>query len=165
MHFLWTFRKRTKEETSEVLCVEFSVVWCRDLDTMAEWAKTTGSIWGVDMGKDGACKMEKIKYSVVLERVGEGRIMLEMMKKKKRNWLSHWLRWICLLKDALEGLVNGNKVRGRRRYQMIELHYGKWSVRRYEKEGWEEGRVEDAEFAVKDLPFGRTLWLIDSLIV
>ena len=29
-------RKRTKEEASEVLCVEFSVVWCSDLDTMTE---------------------------------------------------------------------------------------------------------------------------------
>ena len=28
--------KRTKEEASEVLCVECSVVWCRDLDTMTE---------------------------------------------------------------------------------------------------------------------------------
>ena len=30
-------------------------------------------------------------------------------------------------------------------------HYNKWTVWRYEKEGWEEGRVENAEFAVKDL--------------
>ena len=28
------------------------------------------------------------------------------------------------------------------------------------KEGWEEGRVENVEFAVKDQPLGRTLWLI-----
>ena len=41
-------------------------------------------------------------------------------------------------------------------------HYDKWTVWRYEKEGWEEGRVENAEFAVKDLPLGRTLWLIDG---
>ena len=26
----------------------------------------------------------------------------------------------CLLKDAVEGVVNGKKVRGRRRYQMID---------------------------------------------
>ena len=30
--------------------------------------------------------------------------------------------------------------------------YGKWPVWRYEKEGWEEGRVENGEFAVKYLP-------------
>ena len=63
---------------------------------------------------------DKIKIAVVLERVGEGRIMLELTKKRKINWLGHWLRRNCLLKDALEGMVNGKKVRGRRRYQMID---------------------------------------------
>ena len=41
-------------------------------------------------------------------------------------------------------------------------HNDKWTVWKYEKEGWEEGRVENAEFAVKDLPLGRALWFIDS---
>ena len=44
------------------------------------------------MEKDGARKMDKIKNVVVLERVGEGRIMLELIKKRKKNWLGHWLR-------------------------------------------------------------------------
>ena len=62
----------------------------------------------------------KIKKNVVvLERVEEGRIMLELIKKRKRNWLCHWLRRNCLLKDALEGMVNGKKVHHRRRYQVI----------------------------------------------
>ena len=34
--FLRALVKRTTEETSEVLCVECSVVWCRDLDTTKE---------------------------------------------------------------------------------------------------------------------------------
>ena len=29
----------------------------------------------------------KIKNAVVLEKVGEGRIMLELTRKRKRNWL------------------------------------------------------------------------------
>ncbi|KAJ4439409.1 hypothetical protein ANN_07533 [Periplaneta americana] len=32
----------------------------------------------------------------------------------------NWLRRNCLLKDALQGMVNGRRVRGRRRYQMID---------------------------------------------
>ena len=28
--------------------------------------------------------------------------MLELIRKRKRNWLDHWLRRNCLLKDALE---------------------------------------------------------------
>ena len=59
---------------------------------------------------------DKIKNGVVLERVGEGRIMVEMLKKKKINWLGHWLRRNCLLKDALDGMINGKKARGRVRY-------------------------------------------------
>ena len=70
--------------------------------------------------KDGACKVDKVKNAVVLERVEEGRIMLELIRKRKRNWLGHWLRRNCLVKDSLEGMVNGKKVRGRRRYQMID---------------------------------------------
>ena len=40
-------------------------------------------------------------------------------------------------------------------------HYDKWTEWKYEKEGWEEGWAENAEFTVKDLPLGRTLWLIE----
>ena len=61
------------------------------------------------MEKDGACKMDKVKNAVVLERMAEGRMMLELIKKRKRNWLGHWLRRNCLLKDALEGRVKGRK--------------------------------------------------------
>ena len=53
-------------------------------------------------------------------RVGEGRIMLELIGKRKKNWLGHWLRTNYLLKDALEGTVDGKKVRDRRRYQIID---------------------------------------------
>ena len=55
----------------------------------------------------------KIKNAVVLQIVGEGRIMLELTKKRKRSWLGYWLKRNCLLKDALEGMVKGKTVRGR----------------------------------------------------
>ena len=45
--------------------------------------------------------------------------MLELIRKRKKL-LGHWLRRNCLLKDPLEEMVNGKKVRGRRRYQMID---------------------------------------------
>ena len=54
--------------------------------------------------------MDRQKNAVVLQRVGEGRIMLELLEKRKRNWLGHWLRRNFLLKDDLEGMVNGKKV-------------------------------------------------------
>ena len=49
------------------------------------------------------------KNAVVLERVGEGRIKLELIKKRKRNCLGLWLRRNCLLKDVVKGMVNGKK--------------------------------------------------------
>ena len=45
---------------------------------------------------------DKIKNAIVLERVGKGRKMLELIKKRKRNSLGHWIRRNCLLKDVLE---------------------------------------------------------------
>ena len=45
------------------------------------------------------------KNAVVLKRVGEGRIMLELIKKRIRNWLGHCLRRNCLLMGALEGMA------------------------------------------------------------
>ena len=41
-------------------------------------------------------------------------------KDEEKKLSGHWLRRNCLLKDALEGMVNWKKVCGRRRYQMID---------------------------------------------
>ncbi|KAJ4449581.1 hypothetical protein ANN_00984 [Periplaneta americana] len=49
------------------------------------------------------------------------RIILKLMRKRKRIWLCHWLRRNCVLKDALEGMVNGRRVRGRRRNHVIDI--------------------------------------------
>ena len=46
--------------------------------------------------------------------------MLELIRKRKRNWLCHWLRRNCFLKDVLEGMADWKNVRGRRRYQIID---------------------------------------------
>ena len=71
-----------------------------------------------------------MKNAVVLERVEEGRI-LELTKKRKINWLRHCLKRNCMLKDALDGMVNGKKVRGKIRYLIID----RIMTCRYEKEG------------------------------
>ena len=46
--------------------------------------------------------------------------MKVIRKKKKKKCRGHWLKRNCLLKDALEGMVNGKKVHSRRIYQMID---------------------------------------------
>ncbi|KAJ4438507.1 hypothetical protein ANN_14452 [Periplaneta americana] len=45
---------------------------------------------------------DRIRNEAVLERVGEERMMLKLIRKRKRNWLCHWLRRNCILKDVLE---------------------------------------------------------------
>ena len=55
--------------------------------------------------------------------------MLELIKRKK-NCLGHWLRRNCLLKDALEGMVNGKKISDERQ------HYDKWTVSTYKRVKW-----------------------------
>jgi len=71
-------------------------------------------------------RMERVKWTDkvrnvdVLERVNEQRQMLKMIMKRKRNWLGHWMRRNCLMKDALEGMIHGRKIHGRRRYQLID---------------------------------------------
>ena len=74
--------------------------------------------------------------------------------------MGHWLRRNYVLKDALERMVSGKIARGRKRYQMI---YNIMICGLYEdkKRKAEKRRVETAEFAMKDLPLDRTLWLID----
>ena len=84
---------------------------------------------------------DKIKDAVVLERVGEGRIMLELIRKRKRNWL---------------GLLTKKKLPP----EGCSRRYGKWEESSRQKKISEEGRVENAEFAVKDLPLGRKLLYI-----
>ncbi|KAJ4435789.1 hypothetical protein ANN_18408 [Periplaneta americana] len=55
--------------------------------------------------------------------MGEERVMLKLTKKRKIEWLCHWLRRNCLLKDALEEMMNGRQVRSRRIYHrpMIQM--------------------------------------------
>ena len=53
--------------------------------------------------------------------------------------VGHWLRRNCLLKDALEGMINGKKVRGRRHLLYLFIP-GKTAAL-------------VPEFAVEDLPF------------
>ncbi|KAJ4441439.1 hypothetical protein ANN_11294 [Periplaneta americana] len=63
------------------------------------------------MEKNGACEMDRrIRNEAVLEKVGEERMILKLIKKRKRNCLGHWLRRNCPLKDALEGMVEKEKL-------------------------------------------------------
>ena len=55
------------------------------------------------------------------EKSGKRMNNSELVRKSKRNWLATGFRRNCLLKDALEGMMNERKIQGRRRFQMITL--------------------------------------------
>ena len=57
--------------------------------------------------------------------------------------LGHWLRRNCLLKDAIEGIVNGKKFRDRGSYQMIDttIKNGLYAVRKRKTEKRVEWRM------------------------
>ena len=82
--------------------------------------------------------------------------MLEMIKKRKRNRLGHWLTRYSLLKDALVGMGNRKRVTGRRRYQMVDniMINGLYEDTKRKAEKRIEWRMLSA---VKDLLLGRTL--------
>ena len=54
--------------------------------------------------------MEKVKMQLFWKEWEK----LELIKKRKRNWLGHWLRRNCLMKDALEHGCANHDTEGKR---------------------------------------------------
>ena len=66
---------------------------------------------------------------------------------------------------ALEGMVNGKKVHGRRRYQMTDNIMINALYADTKRKAEKRVQLENAEPAVKTLLLGRTLRLIDSRLI
>ena len=71
-------------------------------------------------------RMEKIKWSdkitndVVLERVGVERQLMNQLRSRKKSWIGHVLRGNGLLREVIEGRMEGRRVRGRPRKGMLD---------------------------------------------
>jgi ribosomal 50S subunit-associated protein YjgA (DUF615 family) len=70
-------------------------------------------------------RMEKISWTnhvrnEVLHRVKEERNILHTIKRRKANWIGHILRRNCLLKHAIEGIIEIMGRRGRRSKQLLD---------------------------------------------
>ena len=71
-------------------------------------------------------RMEKIKWpekvtnEQVLDRIGEKRLLLSIILRRKANWIGHILRRNCLLHDAIEGQMMEVNGVGRRRTQLLD---------------------------------------------
>jgi hypothetical protein len=74
--------------------------------------------------------MEKISWTdhvrneEVLLRVSDQRNILHEIRKRKANWIGHILRRNCLLKQVIEGKIQGQikvtRRRGRRRKKLLD---------------------------------------------
>jgi hypothetical protein len=70
--------------------------------------------------------MEKISWTdhvrneEVLLRVSEQRNILHEIRKRKANWIGHILRRNCLLKEVIEGKIQGQKEVTRRRKMLLD---------------------------------------------
>jgi hypothetical protein len=60
----------------------------------------------------------------VLLRVSEQRNILHEIRKRKANWIGHIVRRNCLLKEVIEGKIQGQievtRRRGRRRKKLLD---------------------------------------------
>ena len=86
--FCGPLEKRTKEEASEVLCVE-SALYRSETWTLGRNRQIRKEAFQMWMWRKMECVKWTDKNAVVLERVGEGRTMVELIKKRKRNCLGH----------------------------------------------------------------------------
>jgi hypothetical protein len=67
---------------------------------------------------------DRVRNEEVLHRVKEERNILHTIKRRKANWIGHFLRRNCLPKHMIEGKVEGRigmmGRRGRRRKQLLD---------------------------------------------
>jgi hypothetical protein len=71
-------------------------------------------------------RMEKISWTekktdvVVLEMVGEKRHLVDLIVQRKKNWIGHVMRGDGLLRDIIEGRMEGKRPKGRPRIGMLK---------------------------------------------
>ena len=67
---------------------------------------------------------DHVRNEEVLLRVNEQRNILHEIRKRKANWIGHVLRRNCLLKQVIEGKINGEievtRRRRRRRKKILD---------------------------------------------
>ena len=73
------------------------------------------------MEKDEACRKDRQnKKCSCARKSGKRKNNAVTDTEEEKKLTGPLAKWKCLLKDALEGMVSGKNVRGRRRYQMID---------------------------------------------
>jgi hypothetical protein len=131
---MWYFKCISR---SLMLHLEHRFVWCWNLDIPENIS---------DVLLEKVSWTHRVKNREVLHRVNEELNVLHTIKRRKGNWIVHFLRRNCVLKHVIEVKMERKMERmgrrGRRRKQLLDNLKGK---RRYWRE---EGAL--------DLPLCRT---------
>jgi len=129
-----------KEETSKMLHLEYSFVWCWNFNTMESRSETRGKFWNVVLERNGEDHLDQSheKRSVTKRR-------------RKSNWIDHIFCRNCLLNHFIEGKIEeGMGMTGRRGRRHKQLLDDLKETRRY----WEM-KEEVLDCAVWRTHFGR----------
>ena len=67
--------------------------------------------------------------------------MVETIVRRKKNWIGHTMRGDGLMKEVMEGKMEGKRGRGRKRIDMIDelmenKQYGDLKRRVEDRQGW-----------------------------
>jgi len=64
--------------------------------------------------------VDKKTNQEIFDTIGEKRSLLESVMKRKKNWIGHAVRGDGLLKQVLEGRMEGMRPRGRPMFGIID---------------------------------------------
>ena len=86
--------------------------------------------------------VERITNEEVLRRVGENRQLMNVIRSRKKNWIGHVVRGEGLLREVIEGRMEGKRGRGRPRAgmldELIQSTYGDMKRRAERRAEWRE---------------------------
>jgi len=85
--------------------------------------------------------MDKITNGEILNNVGEKRQLISVIRNRQKNWIGHVLKGEGLLREVMEGRMEGKRVRGRPRKEMldellVELSYGNMKRKVENRDEW-----------------------------
>ena len=85
--------------------------------------------------------VDKVTNVDVLKRVEEKRALLEEVLKRQKQWIGHVLRGDGMLRNVIEGKMDGKRTRGRKRVGMLdglmgEGGYSELKERAQDRQGW-----------------------------